>query len=470
MVTVVDICLVNMPYGNIAYPSPAMGLLQAALERDGFRVKSIYANLLFAEEISLDKMKLLARTGKEDQIGEWTFSHTLFDGDPKGDRPWLDRFFGHDSKLADDHRKKLEICFYKVRKQAGKFIDSLANIILDLNPKIVGCSSSFQQHTASLALLKKLRALSPEITTIMGGANCATIMGKATHHHFPWVDYVVSGEGETLLPSLVKMIIQGKEDCRLPNAIPTGVFAPIHRTAGYPVTEAGQPYALAGQDWARPLPNYDDYFNTVSRLTELKKYIIPVLPMETSRGCWWAQNRPCKFCSINGPETRFRSKSATRVFRELETLSDRYGITSFAMMDTVMDQDYYQTLLPALKRHDRPYTLYLTVRVDVRPENIKTLKDAGVTWVQPGIESLDSRILSLVNKGTRAWQNIVFLKDCRQFGIRAIWNMMYGFPDVSDAWFYGNGRAHPAACSPGTTHGDAPALLCPRCPLPEAFQ
>ena len=63
------------------------------------------------------------------------------------------------------------------------------------------------------------------------------------------------------------------------------------------------------------------------------------------------------------------------------------------------------------------------------------MKQAGIIWIQAGIESLDSRCLTLMNKGCKAWENIRMLKFCRQNGIFVGWNFMCRFPGEKDEWY-----------------------------------
>jgi hypothetical protein len=60
------------------------------------------------------------------------------------------------------------------------------------------------------------------------------------------------------------------------------------------------------------------------------------------------------------------------------------------------------------------------------------MRSAGVRRVQPGIESLSSRVLSLMRKGVTAAQNVHFLVSCRQLGIQVDWNILWGFPGERD--------------------------------------
>ena len=56
------------------------------------------------------------------------------------------------------------------------------------------------------------------------------------------------------------------------------------------------------------------------------------------------------------------------------------------------------------------------------------LAAAGVRRIQPGIESLSDHVLTLMRKGTTALQNVQLLKWCREYGVSAEWNLLYGFP------------------------------------------
>jgi hypothetical protein len=56
------------------------------------------------------------------------------------------------------------------------------------------------------------------------------------------------------------------------------------------------------------------------------------------------------------------------------------------------------------------------------------MHDAGISVIQPGIESLSSHVLKLMRKGVTALQNIQLLKSCEQFGVVPGWSIITGFP------------------------------------------
>jgi hypothetical protein len=56
------------------------------------------------------------------------------------------------------------------------------------------------------------------------------------------------------------------------------------------------------------------------------------------------------------------------------------------------------------------------------------MRAAGVTRLQPGIESLSTDVLRIMNKGITALQNVRLLKWANVLGIELGWNLLYGFP------------------------------------------
>jgi ribosomal peptide maturation radical SAM protein 1 len=179
-----------------------------------------------------------------------------------------------------------------------------------------------------------------------------------------------------------------------------------------------------------PYPDYTDYF------AQFKAHIgacdfQPLIPLETARGCWWAQIQPCTFCSLNSSSPIFRSKAPERVQDEISRLRHNYPGHSISVADTVLDYRYFKTLLPKLAAQ-QVHFIWET-RTNFRREHFALMAQAGITQVQLGIESFSDAILRLMHKGATRIQNIQALKWCQQFGILASWNFLYGFPGEDPA-------------------------------------
>jgi magnesium-protoporphyrin IX monomethyl ester (oxidative) cyclase len=185
---------------------------------------------------------------------------------------------------------------------------------------------------------------------------------------------------------------------------------------------------------ALPTPDYDDYFDAL-RASTLSTLIRPGLLAESSRGCWWGEKSHCTFCGLNGTGMKYRSKSPERVLTELGELSRRYGVNGIQFVDNILDMSYFRTMLPRLAAEGSPYALFYETKANLRREQVKLLADAGVRWIQPGIESLDDNVLRLIGKGNSTLINLQLLKWCSEFGINAAWNMLSGVPGESDSWY-----------------------------------
>ena len=432
--TSADVCLVSMPYYNPHLPSLALGLLQAMLNAGGIETRSVYANLLFIEQLGLPLYNKHHVPDPRLPLGEWSFSQIAFPGfDADEDKficatyPFMGKRRG---QTLEAYREEIRF----VRRQAEVFVNDLAENILRLSPRIVGCTSSLAQKVPSIALLRKIRELNPKVVTLMGGADCETVMGLTAHQHFTWVDYIVSGEGEDLIVPLVDSIFEYGRQVPV-ELLPKGVFAPLHREDGYrKIKDQGvNSYRAVADSFERQItPVYQDYFDTFAQLPTLSGLIRPSLPIQASRGCWYGK---CKFCGLNAPEIPYRSRQGWAVFSELEELSGQYNVEHFEFLDNVLNKEHIDDLLTKLVDRGAPYKLFFEIRSNLTRKQIKRLSASGVVICQPGIESLHSDALKAMRKGVTVWQNIQTLKWCRQYGIKAKWSIIYDLPDDQDHWY-----------------------------------
>ncbi len=452
-------CLVTMPYSRIELSSVALGLLQATLKRDGLEARSVYANLLFAEKIGTLAYTRVSLFRPRLGVAEWTFAHIAFPEYSPDSNKYLELVMNVNEVYASIDRSELEDLLLGVRRNAETFVDEMASSILDSAPKIVGCSSTFCQHVPSLALLRRIRELAPEVVTVMGGANCESIMGKSTHALFPWVDYVVSGEADGLISALTRQILENGKGVAKEN-LPLGVYGPAHRITGYSENTSsnldGAPRAMTESLDNCPAPDFHDFVNTIQSVKGIRDLIVPGLTVESSRGCWWGQRKGCVFCGFNGKGMKFRSKDPGKFVDELAELHRLYGIDGIETVDNILDMNYLKTVLPMIKSAGSPYRLYYEIKSNLQRSHVRILREAGVIWVQTGIESLDTNILKLMNKGCKAWQNIQILKWLREFGIRVHWNMLYDFPGDKDEWY-----SSMSDIVPLLTHLQSPVKMVP---------
>ncbi len=196
-----QVVLLCMPFGPLLHPSPALGCLSSALIERNISVRSRYYALDFAALIGLKFYSSIENRALIELVGDWIFSKITFPDFQGDDETYL--------SLVEGILDRPSIL--RTRELAVSFIDKAAKEVISMQPKIVGCSSTFIQNCASLAILRRIRELSPSIVTMMGGANCEGEMGRELHRNFPWVDYVMSGEGDLLLPELCSKVLAGEK-------------------------------------------------------------------------------------------------------------------------------------------------------------------------------------------------------------------------------------------------------------------
>lgn len=435
-----DVLLVNMPLIGLARPSIALGTLKSVLAAGGVRSSVVYGNLLFASEIGIEAHQAVSMVLANHLLGEWLFSPIAFPGSSNDSDAYLDRVLSHDTfHKAYWKPARVRELVLQARGRAEAFVSRLAEDLVARRPRIVACSSTFQQHVASLALLRRVRQLEPGIATLIGGANCETVMGQTTHRLFEWVDFVVSGEGDDVILPLVRAIERDGRDVP-PGDLPAGVLGPAHRRSGYPrvAVENGEddtPRAFVRDIESVPSPDYTEYFETLRSIDTLAPAVTPTLLVETSRGCWWGEKRTCSFCGLNGRENTYRKRSPRRVLADLEALSRRYGLATFETVDNILPMSAFGDVLPALVAAGSPYKLFFETKANLTRDQVRLLAEAGVRWAQPGIESLSTELLGLLGKGCKAWQNIQLLKWTRQFGIRLSWSLLSEVPGDRDEWY-----------------------------------
>lgn len=443
---VMDICLVSMPYAAIERPSIALGLLTAALRGAGIRVGSRYAGLDFAARIGLRAYDSVLNSHTALFIGEWTFAAAAFPDMGPVDERYLsqcaDRIAASRSADADVDARELLLT---IREAASRFTQELADAIVAQKPRIVGCSSTFQQHTASLALLRAIRERDPRIITLLGGTNCESGMGMAARRAFPWVDFVFSGEADEVIVPFVRSLLERGRDI----APPAGVID--HAIAHRPGAEV--PRASVWSVDAIPTPDYDDYFDELER-SPLREAIVPALVVETSRGCWWGAKSHCTFCGLNGGNMAYRAKSADRAVEEFHRLASRYGVRRFTVVDNIIDVRYHQSVLPRLAGHG--YDIFYETKANLRRHHMQGFSDAGVRSIQPGMESFHDAVLQLLAKGNKAWMNVQLLKWASELGMEISWVFLIDVPGQRDDWYL-----EMLAWLPSIAHLTPPAYATP---------
>jgi ribosomal peptide maturation radical SAM protein 1 len=418
-----------MPFGNLLLPSIGLGLLKSALTRESISAKVFHFEFQFARLIGEQNYeRVYAKTHTEHLAGEFIFAPSLFGQELSVDvTRYVDevlRRAGSSSErqlYPETMLAKLNDLLVEGREHAEGFLDESLDTIVSHQPTVVGFTSLFQQHVASLALAKRIKARLPSTFIVFGGANCEGPMGYETLRQFEFVDAVVSGEADFVFPEIVRRVLHAKPVSNL-----RGVFS--RQRSELRVVNQVLCNTPTVEDLDKlPLPDYDEYFaqqndNSLDATTK------PSLLFETSRGCWWGEKHHCTFCGLNGETMAYRSKSPSRAISEFIYLTERYPVDTVNVVDNILDMNYFKDFIPLLAERKHGLSLFYEVKANLRKDQLQLLCDAGVANIQPGIESLSDGVLRIMRKGVSALQNIQLIKWCKELGLKPYYNLISGFP------------------------------------------
>jgi ribosomal peptide maturation radical SAM protein 1 len=407
-----EVVLVVPPPALLDRPSLSVHLLQGCAAKDAeVGVKVFYANLVFGDWIGELANIELCFLHPQYLFSERLFAASAYEGVPLLGRN-AELTFAEVKQEFSQRQIQLDYAeFQKLAAEIKAWVDDVAQVIVSWGPKVVGCTTTFEQTASSVAILKAVKRLSPTTLTIIGGANCSGQMAEGIATLSTAIDYVFSGECEMAFPTFLKQVKAG----HLPKD---------------KIIYGSPCFAMD----TIPTPNYQDFYEQQAALVKP----LPVnawLPYETSRGCWWGDKHACTFCGLNGDDLKYRRKSPPRVMAQLKELLTTYPPRKIMSYDNIMPHSYFKELLPQLATEYGPTDceFYYEQKANMTLEQVRRLGEAHINVIQPGIEAVSTALLKRMKKGVNALQNLALMRYARSCGITLNWNLLYAFPGDSVA-------------------------------------
>ncbi len=293
--------------------------------------------------------------------------------------------------------------------------DHFRQVLAERNPDVVGVTMMSVDYNPARQAIAIAKEVKPEMVTIIGGPHVTIALEDSLR--IPHVDYLVTGEGETAFPKLLRAIEEGQ--------------APEHRVLrgetpdldAILLTDRG----LFLDEWRKW--GYDLDSPEVPFVEELPA---PFATIIAGRGCLYH----CTFCKpgedyLFGKRTRRRS--VDNVITELHMLVDRYRIASFMFHDDCLteDRDWVTEFTEKYVAEGFTMPFLCQTRADIlvkHEDMVARMAHAGLRGYFIGFESGNDRVLKFIRKGTTAEQNRQAARVCRKYGI-SIWaNYMMGLP------------------------------------------
>src|SRR5258705_455199 len=155
-----------MPFGRLLAPSIALSLLKPALARRGITSSIHYFQIDYAER---EGVRLYNAVADEDPLplwklaGEWIFAGEVIDQTPREVEAYVEFLKDCDHGLNRIRKLSQRMIdrLLAARENAAAFLDHVLEKVLRDEPRVVGFTSTFQQHVASLALARRIKAARP---------------------------------------------------------------------------------------------------------------------------------------------------------------------------------------------------------------------------------------------------------------------------------------------------------------------
>jgi hypothetical protein len=286
--------------------------------------------------------------------------------------------------------------------------------IVALQPRVIGISLNYRmQMIPAMTLASMIRKALPEAFIVVGG-------GLVCFFEDDWnvlapfcelVDAWIPFEGEKPLLDLIQALSAGRDL--------DGVAGLMRFRGGRVVYRSpAAPLPLA----ELPPPLFDGL--------PLHEYLAPepIVPLLTSRGCYWGR---CTFCAHGHLyRAQFRSASATTVLDTMKGLSRNSGVMTFYFVDEATPPRVALDLASSIESEGLPFRWFTEARFEryFDAERLKRIAAGGCRMLMFGLESAVPRVLDLMEKGITPALAAQILRDCRAAGIRTYVMFFSGFP------------------------------------------
>jgi magnesium-protoporphyrin IX monomethyl ester (oxidative) cyclase len=124
----------------------------------------------------------------------------------------------------------------------------------------------------------------------------------------------------------------------------------------------------------------------------------------------------------------YRSMSADRALETIRRVLEYSPRCSlYLCVDNILDKSYLVDVFPKVNVPPDA-AIAMEVKADLNESELRTLSQAGVRCVQPGIEALSTKSLKLMKKGVSAIQNVALLRSCAMTNVLPWWAILVGSP------------------------------------------
>lgn len=295
--------------------------------------------------------------------------------------------------------------------------ENVLSSILETSPDLLGISiTNTSQIIPGLTLAKLIKRQNKEIHITVGGSVFTKLIEnlKKVVGLFSIVDSFIVFEGEHALLELAGQVSGKKDFKKVPNL--------VYRENG--VTKINEPFYSEDLN-ALPMPDFDGI--------PMKLYLspAPVLPVQTSRGCYY---RKCTFCNLHLDHRNFRTRRTDLLMEDIRTLSQKYHTQYFFFTDESVPINKLREISKSLLENQWNVKWMAGVRFESAFDGdlFEMMSKSGCQKLVFGLESYNQRVLDLMKKGTRTDVVERILDECLKAGISFHLYTIVGFPTETE--------------------------------------
>ncbi|MGW4704486.1 B12-binding domain-containing radical SAM protein [Streptomyces sp. NPDC004285] len=274
------------------------------------------------------------------------------------------------------------------------------------------------QLVPALLLAEAVKRIRPDLRIVLGGPTLSLMneddLARLLDVHRQ-VDAVVRFDGEAPLLALYRQADTG--DWR-PHEV-AGVSAvaadgPVHT----PPTAGLHPNAL-------PPAAYDP--DLMARL------VGPEMGIVQARGCYWGKCDYCDFVELYDGSPPYRGRSVQSFMAELEHQVSTHGVRRFELITESIPPAFARRFAQAVIDRGLDITWNSFAMVDRRfdAELLQLMVRAGCAYLVIGMETTNTRVLKLVHKSADREENLRFIREAHQAGMKLRINLIPDLPSTT---------------------------------------
>ncbi|MEU7280125.1 radical SAM protein [Streptomyces sp. NPDC045431] len=275
------------------------------------------------------------------------------------------------------------------------------------------------QMYPALVLVELLKSVRPDLRIVLGGATLSLMQPSDLEDFIranPGVDCVVRFDGEYPLAELARQVCDG---VWRPQAVP------------------GVSTMTADGDVVHVDPGVGPNLNTLPRpeyaRSALARLATPTLSITQARGCYWGKCDYCDFVELYGGSQPFRGRHPDKFTDEVQWLAEEFGVRRFNFVTESIPPAFARRMSEEFIRRGLDVTWNSFAMVDRRfdRELLRSMVESGCEFLVIGLETMVTRVLKLVRKSADREENVRFLRDARDVGMRLKVNLIPDLPSTT---------------------------------------